>query len=393
MFYTNADEALKTARLLAKRAAHSVEIFAIPDAQGVMQQDLQKLLSAVGNQYTLICDEKTIPSRDWLKLAYQSWLANAKDFLIFDNSQLQQAGKPLQHSYIFARTSAIMGTLEQETPAEFTSTLAMLNQHIEQGASNQKAIVNFLYRFDKSDYNTNSFTPDSAIHVIDVKSLDNTKRQFDQKICVVMPCINIMAGMQTANLLQSRAGINADYLIVNDTKRQGFIKTLNQAAKATNAEFVVYLAEDALPGEDWLKIAIQQIEQHGAGLLAFNCGKWHGRVAAFGLVRTAWIKPFYNGDILFDGYKSHRADNEITILAKADSKFVYCQESILFENDPFKDLKKSEAELSNFSKADKELFKNRYNEVLPSMVDKTKLIELYDSYFNQKALLKPFSIS
>lgn len=157
-------------------------------------------------------------------------------------------------------------------------------------------------------------------------------------IVVIMPCIDPEKAQKTAEILERRAKTPCTILMVNDTLRQGFIKTLNQTASRVRAKYIVYLAQDALPGRDWLKGAFKRLEKSGKGLLAFNDGKWHGRIASFGMVRSDWVKQLYGGDILFSGYKAHKADNELTVIARIMDMFEYSPDCSLMEFDPEKDV-------------------------------------------------------
>lgn len=172
--------------------------------------------------------------------------------------------------------------------------------------------------------------------------------------CVVMPCIDMQLGERTAEILINRAGINLTVIIAFDDLRQGFIKTLNEVSKRVNSRFITFVAQDAFPGREWLKIAHDCIEESKAGLLAFNDGKWFGRIASFGLVRKSWVKNIYSEEILCSAYKSHKADNEITVIARLDDSFVYCPDSVLLEIDYDKDSGGSNSQ-------DNLIFQSRFN--------------------------------
>jgi hypothetical protein len=230
-------------------------------------------------------------------------------------------------------------------------------------------------------------TEGGEIHMVDVRDLEGRGDPlFYRRISVVMPCINREDGLRAATLLRSRAGVEADFVVVVDSRRQGFIRTLNVAARRTEADYVVYLAEDAFPGEDWLVTASSALRDSGSKLLAFNCGKWHGRVAAFGMVNRSWAYSLYGDQILFEGYKSHRADNEITVIARAMNVYTYCRTALLIENDANKDFHRTENDASNFTEIDKKLFKKRFNEGFDGVVKQNVLGPLHAEYFEQRRL-------
>lgn len=202
------------------------------------------------------------------------------------------------------------------------------------------------------DYNPFHVGSKNKIHIVDTARLSEFSFG-DNEITIIMPCIDIDKGRVTAEALVRRAGMKCTVVIAVDSVRQGFIKTLNDASMLSNARYIIYLAEDAFPGRDWLRIAYNSIEESGKGLLGFNDGKWHGRIASFGMIRKSWIQKFYNQELLSSAYKSHKADNEITVLAKADNMYIYEPDSLLAENDFGKDFKGS-------NKDDDAIFERRF---------------------------------
>lgn len=140
---------------------------------------------------------------------------------------------------------------------------------------------------------------------------------------VYMPAINLEKAKQTAEILKSRAGTDCRIVDYVDNDRKGFIAVASHLFKESNYKYVVYTAEDAFPGMNWLKFAYEALETTGKSLLALNDGKWFGRLSAFGMVRSASAKPNYApGNLFFEGYKSHYADNELTDNARRQNSLV-----------------------------------------------------------------------
>lgn len=212
------------------------------------------------------------------------------------------------------------------------------------------------------------------IQLLDVAALDQFSLSDPDGIAIVMPSIDTTKARSTAELLLKRAGMPVTILIAEDTIRQGFIATLNAVAARLDVKYVVYLAEDAFPGLDWLKTAYERLEETGKGLLAFNCGKWRGRIAAFGMVRTAWVKTLYGGPILFPGYKAHKADNELTVIGRVTDQSVYCADAVLVEIDAGKVFKENVPE-------DKKLFHSRFRQGFDGNADLDKLRPFAEEYF------------
>jgi hypothetical protein len=219
---------------------------------------------------------------------------------------------------------------------------------------------------------------DDAITIIDGEQLRRLERGSEDEVTVIMPSINRRRALATARHLAHRAGMPVRIVVVLDRKRRGFVDTLNRTARRIQARFLVYLAEDAVAGEDWLKTAHARLEDSGKGLLAFNCGKWHGRIAAFGMVRSDWVRELYGGQILYSGYRAHRADNELTAIARATDQFVYCPEAVLLENDPGKLVLDQGVEQSHA--ADRRLFRQRYGKAFGGLAAPDRLAALESEY-------------
>lgn len=169
------------------------------------------------------------------------------------------------------------------------------------------------------------------IQLLEISDMSGFHYSNPEGIAVVMPCIDTEKGMNTARNLSRRAGISCKILIVHDSQRLGFIKTLNGAVLKISTRYIVYLAQDAYPGRDWLLNAYHTLEKSGKGLLAFNDGKWKGRIASFGMVRTEWVKSLYDGRIFYPGYQSHGADNELTVIARLQNMHEYNPDCTLME--------------------------------------------------------------
>ena len=91
-------------------------------------------------------------------------------------------------------------------------------------------------------------------------------------------------------------------------------------------------------GRYWLRYALHALaQQPGAGLLAFNDGKWFGQLAAFGLVRRRWLDPIYGGTLFHPGYSQHYGDTELTLIARQQQALAYHPHALLVEVDHAKD--------------------------------------------------------
>ena len=160
---------------------------------------------------------------------------------------------------------------------------------------------------------------------------------------MVMPFTDRPMAERAANLAAARAGALdacelSVLLAVHDTAQQGFVATLNQAFAATQSPWLGYMAQDAFAGRNWLALALQKMQsQTGAALLGFNDGKWQGQLASFGLARRDWIRKVYTDAFFFQGYHSHFADAELTLVARQQGVYAYEPQSVLVEVDWQKD--------------------------------------------------------
>lgn len=159
---------------------------------------------------------------------------------------------------------------------------------------------------------------------------------------VVMPYINQAQAECAAHILETRANFeDALLLCVNDQDRHGFIEICNSIFAATDSDYFGYLASDVFPSRHWLAMAINLLDKSpNRGLLAFNDGKWFGRLASFGLVRRLWVERIYSDKHMFHhGYQSHYADTELSVVAWAQSQAIYDPNIGMFEVDYEKETK------------------------------------------------------
>jgi hypothetical protein len=215
---------------------------------------------------------------------------------------------------------------------------------------------------------------DALIKTTRVEELHRLSHSDPDGVAIVMPSLNIAKASETAKVLLKRAGMPTAIFIVEDTVRQGFIKTLNDTAAQLRVRYLAYVAEDAFPGVDWLQSAHARLEETNRGLLAFNCGKWRGRIAAFGLVRLSWVKQLYGGPIFFPAYKAHKADNELTVIARVNDQFVYDPNCVLVEIDADKQFRETVPE-------DKATFRERFRSGFSGLASLDELRPLAAEYF------------
>lgn len=150
-------------------------------------------------------------------------------------------------------------------------------------------------------------------------------------INIFLPTVNPEKAQKYGDLMMLRARVECNLYILEDIPHKGWVNVINEAKRSFPADYYVYAADDAYPGRDWLREALDTMKSTGAGLVGFNEGKFQELNAGFGLVKHDWIETIYGGDIFHSGYKSHYAEPELTHIARAQDKFTYNPRAVLVE--------------------------------------------------------------
>lgn len=154
------------------------------------------------------------------------------------------------------------------------------------------------------------------------------------EIIVVMPTTDIAQAVMAAQRMSKFAGMPMRMVIVHDVARQGFIKIINDVSNHLKPNYLAYVAQDALAGKNWLKNAYEQMTAEKKSVCAFNDGQFWGGLAQFGLVRVAFTATHYGAHHVFcTQYTQHRADDELTLLAKLSNEFTFARHALLMEVD------------------------------------------------------------
>lgn len=186
---------------------------------------------------------------------------------------------------------------------------------------------------------------------------------------VVMPFIDEVAARRSATQLAQRAGCGGTLLAVEDCGRVGFAAVANAVFERSAAASIAYVAQDAFAGRGWLAAALARLAG-GGGLVALHDGKWHGALAAFGLVDADWARGNYGGDLFFAGYRRHYADVELTLLAMSAKRLRHDPAAVLIEVDWEKDARAVDP-------ADRALFRSRQEGGFGGRVADPRLLSLF----------------
>lgn len=199
---------------------------------------------------------------------------------------------------------------------------------------------------------------------------ESLKPKYDETVTVIMPTIKPDLAVKTAKILKTRAGIEANYRVIEDIKKAGYVKTINNELKNINSRYVVYLTDDIFPSRNWLKNSFNLMIEKGAGLIGYNDGKWEGSLATCGLVDRTWSDSLYNGNLFFPRYFGHYNDTEITLHGFSQHKYFYDPNISLIEVDYDKEAKKVHIK-------DRELFNRRKKSKFDNKIVNDQLINMF----------------
>jgi len=164
------------------------------------------------------------------------------------------------------------------------------------------------------------------------------------KCVLVLPYTDGELAGRAADVLSRRALADGELVLVEDDLRLGFIQVANLVYARTRSEYFGYLAQDAFPGDGWLKCGLFTLDSTGKGLLAFNDGRFYGNLAVFGLARRSFTASLYHNFQFYPGYKRHFADTELSALAWERGAMVFNENCLLVEVDYSKHAKANDPE-------------------------------------------------
>ena len=165
-----------------------------------------------------------------------------------------------------------------------------------------------------------------------------------QDVVLVLPYIDHALAVRAEKILRVRAGHPGLLVLVDDDERMGFIRVANFVYSRTRSPLFGYLAQDAYPGMSWLGQGVEVMKKTGAGLMAFNEGRFFGTVAAFGLASRDWLSTLYRNMLFYPGYKSQYGDTELSAIAFVRNQLVFNPNALLIEVDYEKHAKANNAE-------------------------------------------------
>jgi hypothetical protein len=171
------------------------------------------------------------------------------------------------------------------------------------------------------------------IKIIKSSSLKKFQLSSSYEVIVVMPMIDVELAKKASEVMKRRTKQEGLLLLVEDDLRFGFIMVTNLVYAKTSSRYFAYTAQDAYAGEFWLDYALDTIKKSDCGLLAFNDGRFFGKIAIFGFADRQWVNKIYGKFIFHHQYKSNFADTELSVIASQTSNLVFNANALLIEVD------------------------------------------------------------
>lgn len=171
------------------------------------------------------------------------------------------------------------------------------------------------------------------IKIIKSSTLRGLQHSFSHEVIIAVPMIDLELAKKASDVMKRRTKQDGLLFLIEDDLRLGFIMIANLVYAKTESRYFAYAAQDAFAGEFWLDYALETIKKSNCGLLAFNDGRFFGKIAVFGLIDRLWANSVYGKFIFHHQYKSHFADTELSVIASQTSNLVFNPNAILLEVD------------------------------------------------------------
>lgn len=114
---------------------------------------------------------------------------------------------------------------------------------------------------------------------------------------------------------------------------------INHAFLTTDLPFLLYASDDVQPVGNWVAKALRYLTDERVGVLATNdqsnASVMRGRLATHGIVRRAYVEQYGSaslddaGPVMFEGYRHHNCDVELSRVAIRRGAFKYAPDVIL----------------------------------------------------------------
>ncbi len=154
---------------------------------------------------------------------------------------------------------------------------------------------------------------------------------------IIIPVIRPEKAARCIDLAIKRAGIKRDEFEIvtkEDKKRIGCPKMVKALVKRAKAENIVFLGDDCIPQENWLKEAMRYMSllKGGWGLVGIND-------LSVRRIATHWVAhkkllPELDGEFFHTGYYHTYCDNELLHKCNEMGRFIFGEKSIVAHDHP-----------------------------------------------------------
>lgn len=139
------------------------------------------------------------------------------------------------------------------------------------------------------------------------------------------------------HLVKRDESLSKKVQIVQNDSRQGYWKCLAMGARHTDAPLLINLANDLIPGREWL---LRGLKTHRAAsehlqrdaVVGFNDGVHPGNHAGHLMIPRSILERWYGNDLFPIMYDHLHADVEMVVRAMEEGRFVYSTFAVLFHN-------------------------------------------------------------
>lgn len=121
-------------------------------------------------------------------------------------------------------------------------------------------------------------------------------------------------------------------LTVHENNAGGWVKACHEMLQnIDDDEMVLILGDDALPQKGCISALYAEIDRSGEDkFYCVNDMHFRKSICVFPCAKAGYIKKY-----LYKGYNHYGADTELTLIAKAQNRFVWVPNSVVFHQNPF----------------------------------------------------------
>lgn len=150
----------------------------------------------------------------------------------------------------------------------------------------------------------------------------------EEKLKRVLSLIKENAGYENYEVI-----VRHDQMPPNNT---GVPKLVKQMTDESTGDLVMFLANDVEPRKDFLKIAVESMQEHFPemdGLIGLNDCYWQGQFATHWLASKKLL-PYLDGEFFHTGYLHCSCDNELTGRCKKIGKYFWEEKAVVYHDHP-----------------------------------------------------------